>query len=113
MKLKNSYILLIAIAILLVSVGSVCASEDIAADSDIGLADDGTDIILAEDGSDATQDKITTKIVSEDVKVKDTETKNINVTVNDNESNPITITAKNLTVAEGNKTIKDSIVVEL
>ena len=108
MKLKNSYILLIAIAILLVSVGSVCASEDIAADSDIGLADDGTDIILAEDGSDATQDKITTKIVSEDVKVKDTETKNINVTVNDNESNPITITAKNLTVAEGNKTIKFS-----
>lgn len=104
MKLKNSYILLIAMAIfLLVSVGAVCASEDITADSDIGLADDEYSAVLA---NDTTQEKIPTEIVSENVKVRDSEAKNIDVAVNDNESKPIEVTKSNLTVTEGNKTLK-------
>ena len=111
MKLKNSYILLIAMAIfLLVSVGSVCASDNAALDADNTLSDDRQDIVLADDSTDnTTQEKITTEIVSDDVKVRDTEAKSINVTVNDNESKPIeNISSSNLTVTEGNNTLKFS-----
>jgi len=69
MKLKNSYVLLMVMAIfLLISIGSVCAS-DINATDDVSLADDGSDVVLANESTAATE-KIDTKIVSENVKVK-------------------------------------------
>ena len=108
MKLKNSYILLIAMAIfLLVSVGSVCASEDITTD-DVNLADDGSSVILSDESStDTTEDttQIETTIDANDVKINENDNKTIPITVKDNESNPIEITKENLTVSEGNKTI--------
>ena len=105
MKLKNSYILLIVMAIfLLVSIGSVCAS-DISADDTV-LADDGSNVVLTNETPTADATKlIDTKVVSQDVKVSEKD-KKVPVTVKDNESNNITIDAKNLTVAEGNKTLK-------
>ncbi len=109
MKLKNSYILLIVMAIfLLVSIGSVCASEDIT--TDVNLANDESDVVLADDTNagttaDITQ-KIDTSIESSDVKINEKEDKIINLTVNDNESKPINdINKGNLTVSENNKTI--------
>ena len=50
MKLKKTHVLLIAIAIfLLMSIGSVCASENVTDTSDETLADDGTDVVLSND----------------------------------------------------------------
>ena len=103
MKLKNSHILLIVMTLfLLVSIGSVCASEN-ATDADMQLADDGSDVVLADE--DATtftaKEKIKTEIVSQDVKIKENATQKIDVTVKDNESKAIKITNKNLTVTEG------------
>ncbi len=102
MKLKNSYVLLMVMAIfLLISIGSVCAS-DINATDDVSLADDGSDVVLANESTAATE-KIDTKIVSENVKVKNSEAQKINVTVNDKESKAISISKENITVAEGTK----------
>ncbi|MDO5823911.1 hypothetical protein [Methanobrevibacter sp.] len=107
MKLKNSYILLITIAVfLLVSIGSVSAN-DIDTNEDVSLSDDGSDIVLANESANTTVKK-STEVVSEDVAIRDNETKVIDVTVKDNESNSIGITDKNLTVYEGNKQIKFS-----
>lgn len=113
MKFKNSYLLLIAMAIfLLVSIGSVCASEDITTD-DTQLASTDADVVLA-DGEDepndgeTTQEKITTEITADDNKeYNQNETKkNItNVIVKDNESNPITIEKANLTVTENGNNV--------
>ena len=96
MKLKNSHILLIVMAIfLLVSIGSVCASD--MADDAVGSTDN---VILGNDSSTGnTAEKIDTSIVSQDVKYRDTETKKIK----DNESNSINIAKNNITVTE-NKT---------
>ena len=108
MKLKNSHILLIVIAIfLLISIGSVCAS-DMSSTDDAVLADDGLNVVLANDTTTADTTKlIDTKVVSDNVKVSEKD-KKIPVAVNDNESKPIEVGAKNLTVAEGNKTLKFS-----
>ncbi|MCQ2970157.1 hypothetical protein SAMN05216439_0774 [Methanobrevibacter gottschalkii] len=114
MKLKDSYILLIAMAIfLLMSIGSVCASE-ISADDTIGLADDGSDVVMddkpIEPSNPTTPHKVDTMIVSSDtVSINEKEKiKSIDLTVNDtNKSKVIAgITVKNLTVKEGTKTIK-------
>lgn len=115
MKLKNSYVLLMAIAIfLLISIGSVCASEDIAADSDVELESADTDVVLADDGNSSTADggegettAINTIITADgDHKVHKNADKNITITVADNDSNPIqNITKSNLTVTENNKNI--------
>lgn len=94
MKLKNSYILLIAMSIfLLISIGSVCASD---ATSDAS--------ILAEDG-DGNSSQIETSVISNDVIVNEKDPKIIPVTVNDNESQPINIKKEDLRVTENNKTI--------
>ncbi|MGN0176838.1 MAG: hypothetical protein ACI389_03255 [Methanobrevibacter sp.] len=100
MKVKNSHILLIISAIiLLISLGTVSAN-DVSTDS---ISDNGTNV---DSGNDVVIPKIDTEIVSNDVKIKDTETVTINATVKDNNSNPIPgITNKNLTVIEGNKSI--------
>ena len=110
MKLKNSYILLIVMSIfLLISIGSVCANDV----SDAQLADDGSDVIavdngdsiVSDDDGNETSEKIDTSVVSEDVRINEGETANINVAVNDNESNPIAIEKANLTVTESNNNI--------
>ena len=110
MKLKNSYILLIVMSIfLLISIGSVCANDV----SDAQLANDGSDVIAVDNGNsivsddeaNATPEKIDTSVVSEDVRINEGETANINVAVKDNESNPITIEKANLTVTESNNNI--------
>ena len=108
MKLKNSHILLIVIAIfLLISIGSVCAS-DMSSTDDAVLADDGLNVVLANDTTTADTTKlIDTKVVSENVNASENDMK-IPVAVNDNESNPIEIGDNNLTVTEGNTTLKFS-----
>lgn len=84
---------------LLISIGSVSAG-DAAMDADAQLANDGPDVAL----NDAAQ--IDTKVVSQDVKINEGETANIPVTVQDNESQSLKITTKDLNVTEKNKTIK-------
>ncbi|WP_405306047.1 hypothetical protein [Methanobrevibacter sp.] len=109
MKFKNSYILLIAMVIfLLVSIGSVCASENITADSDSPLASADTEVALADGedtGNDATQEKINTTIEAEDKYFNYDEDKNISVTVKDNESADINVNASDLQVLEGSKSL--------
>ena len=101
MKLKNSYILLIAIALfLLVSIGSACAADTGASDAGI-LTDDSSSANLSED----TNEKIETTVVSEDVKVSEKDPVEIPVAVKDNESKEINIAKENITVKEGNTTI--------
>lgn len=108
MKLKNSYILLAAMAIfLLVSIGSVCAS-DLSSDDITTITDSGSDVILENDSqADVTPQKIDTEVVSQNVTVRDNESAIINVSVKANDS-AITITGENLTVNEGNSSIKFS-----
>ena len=82
MKLKNSYILLIAMALfLLVSIGSACAADTGTSDAGI-LTDDSSSATLSED----TDEKIETTVVSEDVKVSEKDPVEIPVAVKDNES---------------------------
>ena len=110
MKLKNSYILLIAMTIfLLVGIGSVCASENVTADSDGPIASADSDVVLG-DGEDAgggtTQEKTTTNITATGEKKYSYDSdKNITVSVKDNESQEISVNKDNLTVYEGNKQI--------
>lgn len=109
MKLKNSYILLIAMAIfLLVSIGSVCAS-DTAMDADSQLANDGSNVVLANDTSSDSSDnnaKVATTVVSEDKTINENESAKIPVTVKDSDSHDINITAGDLNVTENEKALK-------
>ena len=95
MKLKNSYILLIVMSLfLLISIGSVCASDS-AMD---------TDIIAADDGGNVTP--VPTTVVAKDTRINENDPQEISVTVYDNESQSIDITSGNLSVTENNKTVK-------
>jgi len=107
MKLKNSHILLIVMSIfLLISVGSVCAHDDATADIDI-VSDDGSNIVLSDDsGSNSTQVK--TSVESENTRINEGETAKLPVTVKDNDSKAINVTSKEITVKEGNKTVKST-----
>ena len=49
MKLKNSLVLIAIAIFLLISIGSVCASETVTSDGDVQSADDGTDVVLSSD----------------------------------------------------------------
>ena len=101
MKLKNSYILLIVMSIfLLVSIGSVCAS-DAAMDADIIAEDNG---ISAEPIADSTP--IKTTVESKNVVVNKTDAQKIPVTVNDDKSQNINITKGDLNVTENNTVLK-------
>ncbi len=105
MKLKNSYILLIVMSLfLLISIGSVCAEDSGATDADI-LSDEGNDITLADGETADTTQKINTTVVSENVKVKESDPVEIGVTVKDNESNTINIAKENITVQDNNTKI--------
>ena len=100
MKLKNSHILLIVMSVfLLISIGSVCAS-DAAADADI-LANDSTDNVEPEVNSTP----IPTTVESQDVIVNENDAKEIPVTVKDNESQTVTVTKEDLNVTENNKSL--------
>ena len=95
MKLKNSYILLIVMSLfLLISIGSVCASDS-AMDTDI-IAADGDDVATP----------VPTTVVAEDTRINENDPQEISVTVYDNESQSIDITSGNLSVTENNKTVK-------
>ncbi|WP_458454033.1 hypothetical protein [Methanobrevibacter sp.] len=115
MKLKKSY-LLIAIAIfLLISIGSVCASENITDGSDVQLADDGTDVVLSnsdteENVADDTQiEKINTTVETDKDKYEFKQDTNKSFTVEvkdkDNESNKINVNKSDLSVLNGNKNV--------
>ena len=102
MKLKNSYILLIAMAIfLLVSMSSVCASD--IADDATGSTDDG----VLGDESVSESSKIDTTIDCKDLKFDndtyDTEKPSIPVAVKDNNNTTLIITKEDLNVAENDK----------
>ena len=112
MKLKKSNILLIVIAIfLLISIGSVCASENITDNSDVPLADDGANVVLSNnsdtDGNVPDEKINTTTETDEDTYQFDYEAdKNISVKVKDNNKTKyIDVTKDNLKILEGNKTI--------
>ena len=113
MKFKKSNILLIVIAIfLLMSIGSVCASENITDNGDIDIADDGTNVVLSDTddnvADDSNQEKTNTTIVTEKEKYefKQDSNKNFSVTVKDNKTgNPIDVNKSDLTVSNGNKNV--------
>ena len=112
MKFKNSYLLLIAMAIfLLVSIGSVCASENITTDNNNPLATSDSDVVLADGDNadeDITTDKINTTVTTDKTSYtfKSDDDKNISVTVKDNNSEEISgVNKSNLSVFEGNKTL--------
>jgi hypothetical protein len=89
---------------LLISIGSVCAS-DAAMDADAQLADAGSnDVVLANDSSADTA-KIDTTVVSKDVTINEGEAAELDVNVKDNESNDIKFTKNEIKINEGNKTI--------
>ena len=120
MKLKNSYVLLMAMAIfLLISIGSVSASDDVAADSDI-LASADESVVLTNDIEEVSDDaalseetpqKTNTTVTASSDKEKfgyDDE-KNITVTVKDNESRDVTgLNETNFNITEGKNPIKFS-----
>ena len=105
MKLKNSYILLIAVIMLLIGIGSVCASEDVT-DSDKLLTSSETDMTLT-DGENTTQEKINTTVnIPEDTyRFNESDAKSIPINVTDNESEEIEFADSDLTITEGNNTI--------
>ena len=113
MKFKKSNILLIVIAIfLLMSIGSVCASENITDNGDIDIADDGTNVVLSDTddnvADDSNQEKTNTTIVTEKEKYefKQDSNKNFSVYVKDNKTgNPIDVNKSDLTVSNGNKNV--------
>ena len=95
MKLKNSHILLIVMSLfLLISIGSVCASDS-AMDTDI-IAADGDDVATP----------VPTTVVAKDTRINENDPQEISVTVYDTESQSIDITSGNLSVTENNKTVK-------
>lgn len=116
-KIKNSYILLIGIAIfLLISIGSVCASENITDNNDVPLADDGADVVLSntsDTGENVPDDTPTEKINTTVETDKDTykfhqdSDKNLTVKVKDsNKTNVyVDVNKTDLKISEGNKTI--------
>ena len=113
MKIKNSYILLIAIAIfLLISIGSVCASENITDNSDVQLANDGTDVVLSNsdteenvaDGTSTEKINTTVETDKEKYEFKQDANKTISVHVKDNKTE-IDINKSDLSVMNGNKNI--------
>ena len=114
MKLKNSSILLIVVAIfLLISIGSVCASENITDTSDDTLADDGTDVVLSNTDTDdnvaddTTQEKVNTTVETEKntYEFKQDANKSFAVEVKDNKSNNINVNKSDLSVMNGNENI--------
>lgn len=79
---------------LLISIGSVCASDS-AMDTDI-IAADGDDVATP----------VPTTVVAKNTRINENDPQEISVDVKDNESQSIEITSGNLSVTENNKTVK-------
>ena len=115
MKIKNSYILLIGIAIfLLISIGSVCASENVTDNSDVPLADDGADVVLSNTSDtegnvpdDTQTEKINTTVKTnkDSYEFKQDSNKTVTVEVKDNKSSNINVNKSDLSVMNGNKSV--------
>jgi|GEM_PF-1529965 hypothetical protein len=113
MKLKKSNILLIVIAIfLLISIGSVCASENITDNGDVELADDGTDVVLSDtddnvaDETDQEQINTTIQTDKDKYEFKQDSNKNFSVTVKNNKTGEsVNVDKSNLTLTNENKSI--------
>jgi len=110
MKLKNSYILIGIAIFLLISIGSVCASENVTDNVDVQTADDGKDVVLSDTDEnvpdETAQEKINTTVETNDeYKFKQDSNKTLEVKVKDNSSNPISVNKDNLSVMNGNKSI--------
>ena len=115
MKLKNSLVLIAIAIFLLISIGSVCASENVTSDGDVQSADDGTDVVLSSDSDtdgnvadgNTNQDLTNTTTIPEKNKYEfkeDSANKTISVNVKDNKSN-IDVNKNELSVMNGNKNI--------
>ncbi|MEE1134295.1 MAG: hypothetical protein UHW60_05945, partial [Methanobrevibacter sp.] len=110
MKLKNSYILIGIAIFLLISIGSVCASENVTDNVDVQTADDGKDVVLSDTDDnvpdETAQEKINTTVDTKDTyEFKQNSSKSIDVKVKDNSSNPISVNKNNLSVMNGTKSI--------
>ena len=115
MKFNKSCILLIAIAIfLLISIGSVCASENITDNSDAPLADDGTNVVLSNDSDtdnnvpdDTNTEKINTTIETENsYEFKEDSNKTFTVHVKDNKTKSnIDVNKNDFIISNGDKNI--------
>ena len=117
MKLKNSFVLIAIAIFLLISIGSVCASENITSDSDVQSADDGTDVVLSSDSDtdenvadeNTNQDLTNTTTIPEKEKYEfkeDSANKTISVQVKDNKTgNYIDVNKNELALMNGNKNI--------
>lgn len=111
MKLKNSYILIGIAIFLLISIGSVCASENITDDIDVQTVDDGKDVVLSDTDDnvpdETAQEKINTTVETEKDKYefKQDSNKTLDVKVKDNSSNPISVNKNNISVMNGTKSI--------
>ena len=117
MKLKNSFVLIAIAIFLLISIGSVCASENITSDGDVQSADDGTDVVLSSDSDtdgnvadeNTNQDITNTTTVPEKEKYEykeDSANKTISVEVKDNKTQSnIDVNKNELSVMNGNKNI--------
>lgn len=111
MKLKNSYILIGIAIFLLISIGSVCASENITDDIDVQTVDDGKDVVLSDTDDnvpdETAQEKINTTVETEKdtYEFKQDSNKTLDVKVKDNSSNPISVNKNNISVMNGTKSI--------
>ena len=112
MKIKNSYVLIVIAIFLLIGIGSVCASENVTDNSDVQLADDGTDVVLSDTDEnvpdETTQEPINTTVETDKDKYefKEDSNKTIPVQIKDNDkSSPINVTKNDLSVSNGNKNI--------
>ena len=112
MKFKKTHFLLMAIAIvLLIGIGSVCASENVTDDSGDTLADDGTDVVLSNTDEnvldDTSEEKTNTTVETENdtYEYKEDANKTISVDVKDNANNKINVNKSDLSVFNGSKAI--------
>ena len=113
MKLKKTHFLLMAVAIvLLIGIGSVCASENITDDSNDMLADDGTDVVLSEDTDgnapdDTSEEKTNTTVETDQPRYefKQDANKTISIDVKDNNSNPISVNKSELSITDGKEKV--------
>ena len=117
MKLKNSLVLIAIAIFLLISIGSVCASENVTSDGDVQSADDGTDVVLSSDSDtdgnvadgNTNQDITNTTTIPEKNKYEfkeDSANKTISVNVKDNKTQSnIDVNKNELSVMNGNKNI--------
>ena len=114
MKFKNSILLIVIAIFLLISIGSVCASENITGNSDVQLADDGADVVLSNTSDtgenvpdDTPTEKINTTVETDkdNYKFHQDSDKNFTVKVKDKNNVYVDVNKTDLKISEGNKPI--------